>query len=193
MHQEVVIMVGVDNLRVTSVTMVILVMSLMSIDWDKWGELTLVLISIIDTACLIINARTESIWVMYGCYIGYRSLYQVMITIAQWNLARKMVGESYGLVFGLNSFVALLLQTVLTAVASDKRGLGLGPREQYIIYAGCHALIGAIFLTSVLYTVISYCIATTAIRDESSPKKLVEEKDESGSISVISHTCCCEP
>lgn len=63
--------------------MVILVMSLMSIDWDKWGELILVLISIIDTACLIINARTELIWMMYGCYIGYRSLYQVTITIAQ--------------------------------------------------------------------------------------------------------------
>lgn len=171
-------------------TTAILVMSLISIDWDKWGEITLVLISVIDTLCLIINARTESIWVMYGCYIGYRSLYQVMITIAQWNLARKMVGESYGLVFGLNSFVALVLQTALTAVASDKRGLGLGPREQYIVYAGCHAVIGAIFLTSVLYTVINYCIVKATVNDESSPKKLVEEKDESSSISVISSNCC---
>ncbi|VDD87221.1 unnamed protein product [Enterobius vermicularis] len=110
----------------------ILVMSLIRIDWDRWGEITLVLISIIDASCLLINAQTESIYVMYGCYIGYRSLFQVMITIAQYNLAQKMVGESYGLVFGLNSFLALVLQTILTVIVSDKRGLSLPPRQQVL-------------------------------------------------------------
>lgn len=43
-----------------------------------------------------------------------------------------MVGESYGLVFGLNSFLALVLQTILTVIVSDKRGLSLPPRQQVL-------------------------------------------------------------
>jgi len=61
----------------------ILALNAFPLDWDKWGEIALVLISSIDALMLIIYANTESIWTMYLCYIGYRSLYQVMITIAQ--------------------------------------------------------------------------------------------------------------
>lgn len=57
-------------------------------------------------------------------------LKSVVKFICRWNLARKMVSESYGLVFGLNSFVALVLQTVLTMVVVDKRGLGMSVRSQ---------------------------------------------------------------
>ncbi|VDK87235.1 unnamed protein product [Litomosoides sigmodontis] len=106
----------------------ILILGLAKINWDKWGELTLAMISLIDTLILIAYSQAQTIWIMYACYISYRSLYQVMITIAQWNLARKMVGESYGLVFGLNSFIALLLQTLLTITVPDQRGLISGIR-----------------------------------------------------------------
>ena len=41
-----------------------------------------------------------------------------------------MVVESYGLVFGVNSFIALVFRTILTLVMSDKRGLGLPVRAQ---------------------------------------------------------------
>lgn len=58
-------------------------MNVFPIDWDKWGELALVIISSIDAIVLLIYSQTESIFVMYACYICYRSLYQVMITIAQ--------------------------------------------------------------------------------------------------------------
>ncbi|VDO23910.1 unnamed protein product [Brugia timori] len=108
----------------------ILILGLAKINWDKWGELMLATISLIDTLILIVYSRAQSIWIMYVCYIGYRSLYQVMITIAQWNLARKMIGESYGLVFGLNSFTALLLQTLLTIIVPDQHGLNMPVRQQ---------------------------------------------------------------
>uniref|UniRef100_A0A0N5AHN6 Thiamine transporter 2 n=1 Tax=Syphacia muris TaxID=451379 RepID=A0A0N5AHN6_9BILA len=167
----------------------IIIMSLIKVNWDKWGELILVLISATDTLCLLLNAQTKSIWLMYGCYIAYRSLYQVMMTIAQWNLARRMYGESYGLVFGFNTFVALVIQTVLTAVVSDRRGLALSPREQYVIYGGCHAVIGLIFLSSIFHTlIIHYCLPKTR-NDKVLPKKIVEEKDDSKSakVSVITN------
>lgn len=54
-----------------------------NLNWERWGELVLILISLLDAGVTAIYARTESIYVMYGCYIAYRSLYQVMITISQ--------------------------------------------------------------------------------------------------------------
>ncbi|KAM3715720.1 Folate-like transporter [Dirofilaria immitis] len=132
----------------------ILILGQVKVNWDKWGELMLIIISSIDTIILIIYSRAQSIWIMYACYIGYRSLYQVMITIAQWNLARKMIGESYGLIFGLNSFIALLLQVLLTIIVSDQHGLHLSVREQFLVYGRCHVFIGTIFLISLCYSLI---------------------------------------
>uniref|UniRef100_A0A0K0EP19 Reduced folate carrier n=1 Tax=Strongyloides stercoralis TaxID=6248 RepID=A0A0K0EP19_STRER len=133
----------------------ILLMNKLNLNWDKYGEIALVIISTIDGGLLFINAITSNIFVMYGCYIGYRSFYQVMITIAQWNIAKKMMCESYGLVFGVNSFIALIMQSFIAGVISDKRGLGMNVRSQYIVYCGCHLVIAVIFLCSVINTLIS--------------------------------------
>jgi len=43
-----------------------------------------------------------------------------------------MLCESYGLVFGVNSFIALCLQSLLTVVITDERGLGLKVRQQVL-------------------------------------------------------------
>lgn len=58
----------------------ILAMNTFNINWQKWGEAALVLISTIDAIVLVIYAQTQSIYVMYGCYIVYRSLFQVMVS-----------------------------------------------------------------------------------------------------------------
>ncbi|VDO54968.1 unnamed protein product, partial [Onchocerca flexuosa] len=62
----------------------IMLMNILSIDWDKWGEIALVLISSVDCGLLLIFSQAQTINVMYICYICYRMLYQVMITIAQY-------------------------------------------------------------------------------------------------------------
>ncbi|VBB34563.1 unnamed protein product, partial [Acanthocheilonema viteae] len=121
---------GFAEATYTASAVAIMLMDAISIDWDKWGEAALVLISSIDCALLLLFSQAQTICVMYICYICYRTLYQVMITIAQWNLAKKMVSESYGLIFGLNSFVALILQALLTMIVVDKRGFGMTVRSQ---------------------------------------------------------------
>ncbi|KAE9548436.1 hypothetical protein FO519_008351 [Halicephalobus sp. NKZ332] len=110
------------------------------INWDKWGE----------------TALTNSIYLMYFCYVFYRSFYQVMITIAQWNIAKKMTTDSFGLVFGVNSFIALILQSILVITVTDKRGLGMGVRDSFLLYAAIHAFIALIFFISVIFSIIIY-------------------------------------
>uniref|UniRef100_A0AC34FDS1 Thiamine transporter 1 n=1 Tax=Panagrolaimus sp. ES5 TaxID=591445 RepID=A0AC34FDS1_9BILA len=139
-------------------TVGILLLNSLPINWNKWGETALVIISTLDAIFLYIYSTSTSAYPMYIVYIFYRSFYQVMITIAQWNIAKKMVCDSYGLVFGVNSFIALIMQSLLTRVVSDKRGLGMQVRDAFLVYASLHALIAMIFLISVIYTVVCwYC------------------------------------
>uniref|UniRef100_A0A8R1TMV4 Reduced folate carrier n=1 Tax=Onchocerca volvulus TaxID=6282 RepID=A0A8R1TMV4_ONCVO len=147
---------GFAEATYTASAIAIMLMNIISIDWDKWGEMALVLISSIDCGLLLTFSQARTINVMYICYICYRTLYQVMITIAQWNLAKKMVSESYGLIFGLNSFVALILQALLTMIVVDKRGFGMAVRPQFFVYGTCHAVIAIIFLCSIIFNLIDY-------------------------------------
>ncbi|XP_035854689.1 thiamine transporter 1-like [Sander lucioperca] len=57
----------------------------------------------------------------------------------------------YALVFGVNTFVALLLQSLLTVVVVDSAGLGLDVFTQYLIYGGYFAVISMVFLLAGLY------------------------------------------
>lgn len=41
--------------------------------------------------------------------------------------------ERYALMFGMNTFVALALQTILTVIVVDSRGLGLGIITQVMV------------------------------------------------------------
>lgn len=48
----------------------------------------------------------------------------------RYNIAKNLATESFGLVFGFNTFVALLLQTILTIAVADERGFALDIRSQ---------------------------------------------------------------
>lgn len=45
-------------------------------------------------------------------------------------ISTHMKHHNYGLIFGVNTAVALLLQTILTVILTDKRGLAAGARTQ---------------------------------------------------------------
>ena len=48
----------------------------------------------------------------------------------RFNIAERLASYSYGLVFGFNTFVALVLQTILTLIVVDKIGLALSIKPQ---------------------------------------------------------------
>ena len=56
-------------------------------------------------------------------------------------VAKELKQESYGLVFGVNTFLALLFQTILTLIVADQAGLALDPKTQVniftVIYLNC--------------------------------------------------------
>uniref|UniRef100_A0A914YKD0 Uncharacterized protein n=1 Tax=Panagrolaimus superbus TaxID=310955 RepID=A0A914YKD0_9BILA len=64
--------------------------------------------------------------------------------------------DSYGLVFGVNSFIALLMQSLLTRIVNDKRGFAMDVRNAFLVYAALHAFIAVIFFISILYTIFKF-------------------------------------
>ncbi|EPB75088.1 reduced folate carrier [Ancylostoma ceylanicum] len=109
---------------------IVILVQYLRVDWSRWGELCLAACSLVDALVLLLLSQTNSLLVMYIGYVVYRVLYQAMITITQFNLADSLETASYGLVFGLNTFIALVLQSILTLVVTSSFGLALSIRPQ---------------------------------------------------------------
>nr|CAI5857431.1 unnamed protein product [Callosobruchus analis] len=128
-----------------------LLAGILKADWQVKGDLTLTLCSLMQGFLVLYTSRTHFIFASYACYVVYGSLYYFMITVTSSEVAKQIKDESYGLVFGVNTFTALTVQTILTAVVVMKGvGLALAPRDQYFVYGCVH------ICTAVLFIVIGF-------------------------------------
>lgn len=55
---------------------------LSSADWSRWGEMALSALSALEGGALFAMVFSGNIWVCYGGYILFKSLYMLLITIA---------------------------------------------------------------------------------------------------------------
>lgn len=68
-----------------------------------------------------------------ACEYNWRSIYHLnlfFLSSPRYEIASSLDMQRYALVFGVNTFVALLLQSLLTLVVVDAAGLGLGVFSQ---------------------------------------------------------------
>ncbi|XP_056414163.1 thiamine transporter 1 isoform X2 [Hyla sarda] len=127
------------------------------ISWSTWGELLLAAFALIIAVTVYIMDVIVNIWVCYVMYVIFRSIYMILITIATFQIAANLSMECYALVFGVNTFTALLLQTLITVIVVDSSVLGLDLFTQFKIYAGYFAVIAIIFFASGLYHIMKKC------------------------------------
>ncbi|XP_010896994.1 thiamine transporter 2 [Esox lucius] len=141
------------------------------VDWAQWGELALGSFSGLGAAALFTMTFTANIWVCYAGYIVFKCLYMLLITIAMFQIATELSMERYALIFGANNFGSLVLQTIITSVVVDGRGLGLGIIPQFIIYGSYFLVIAVIFFLRGVHTVMrtrrSHRHAITAVETPS--------------------------
>lgn len=112
-----------------------LLAGIMHVDWKHIGELVLAVGSILAGSMMLISSQTELIFVSYVCYVVFGAVYHFMITIVSSEIAQHIKEDSYGLVFGFNTLVALGLQSIMTVVVVSRAGgFALGPRNQFLVY-----------------------------------------------------------
>uniref|UniRef100_UPI0037E81E3B thiamine transporter 1 n=1 Tax=Semicossyphus pulcher TaxID=241346 RepID=UPI0037E81E3B len=114
--------------------------------WSLWGELVLCVLSLLMAVCVFVMDMLNNIWLCYGFYVLFRATYMLLITVATFQIAASLNMQRYALVFGVNTFIALLLQSLLTVVVVDSAGLGLDVFTQFFIYGGYFTLISVVFL-----------------------------------------------
>lgn len=122
------------------------------VTWVVWGELALGVFSAVGSGAVFLMAFTSSIWVCYVGYAIFKSCYMLLITITTFQIASNLSMECYALTFGINTFVALSLQTIITVTVVDEAALGLDIVTQFIIYGSYYAVISVLFLIRGTYT-----------------------------------------
>lgn len=137
---------GVEAVTTLTGAVLAFVLGFLHLNWSLLGEGVLSVISLLDAGVLYWMATTDDIWVAYSGYLVFRALYQMMITVASFEVARNISQNSYGLVFGFNTFLALTFQTILTTVVADSVGLALPPRDQFVVYSVCFLVVGVMFV-----------------------------------------------
>ncbi|XP_077927533.1 thiamine transporter 2-like isoform X1 [Halichoerus grypus] len=125
------------------------------VNWDLLGELALALFSAADAGSLLLMHYTTNIWVCYAGFVIFKSSYMLLITIAAFQIAANLSVERYALVFGINTFIALAIQTGMTVAVVDKQGLGLPVSIQFLIYGSYFSVIAGIFLMRSIYIIYS--------------------------------------
>ncbi|XP_042535305.1 thiamine transporter 2 isoform X2 [Dipodomys spectabilis] len=123
----------------------------LDVNWDLLGELALATFSVVNAGALFLMHYTLSIWLCYVGYLVFKSSYMLLITIAVFQIAINLSVERYALVFGINTFLALVIQTIMTVIVVDQRGLNLPVGIQFLVYGSYFAVIAGIFLMRSMY------------------------------------------
>ncbi|XP_061923207.1 thiamine transporter 2-like [Entelurus aequoreus] len=145
------------------------------VNWTVWGELALGVFSAIGAGAVFLTALTSNIWACYAGYALFKSCYMLLITVTTFQIAANLSLECYALTFGINTFVALVLQTVMTLIFVDEATLGVDIETQFIIYGSYHAAISALFMIRGVYTVC-------ATPSSPGPSDMEKERDDTAEV-----------
>ncbi|XP_062280839.1 thiamine transporter 2-like [Scomber scombrus] len=145
---------GVDAISTLSGAAASVAVGHMTLEWSVWGELVLGGFTFLITGALFLMDLTHNIWISYTCYFLFKTVYMQLITICTFQIAKALSRERYALVFGINSFVGTVLQSVLTAIVINTKSLQLTITSQFFIYASFFAAISLLFTLRGVYTVV---------------------------------------
>uniref|UniRef100_A0A0R3RUY1 Na_Ca_ex domain-containing protein n=1 Tax=Elaeophora elaphi TaxID=1147741 RepID=A0A0R3RUY1_9BILA len=105
------------------------------IDWKAHDELIFSISSALIALFLISISQTN-----------FKSMIALNIQFCSATIAEELDSASYGFIFGSNTFVAILLGTIITFTFADKHGFARSIREQFFVYSGYFGIIVLIFI-----------------------------------------------
>lgn len=110
--------------------------------------------SLLEGIFIVVSSQTTSIWIAYTMYILFGVLYTFMITIASATVAQHLADDSFALIFGINTFFALIFQSVLTVLVIS--WLELNTRDQFLVYGFYFVALSLIYLVTSLVKLLFF-------------------------------------
>lgn len=114
--------------------------------FEKFDFWILTVCSFVEGIMIIVSSYTNQVWIAYIMYVLFGVVYMFMITLASATVAKNLAEDSFALIFGINTLLALVIQTVLTIVVISESGLQLSPRKQFSVFGGYFIVLAAVFL-----------------------------------------------
>ncbi|XP_014475852.1 PREDICTED: thiamine transporter 1-like [Dinoponera quadriceps] len=124
------------------------------LNWVVFGDMSLSIFSFFGGAIMVASSYSHNIWFLYATYIIFGVIYHTMVTVASFEVAKYICEDSYGLIFGVNIFVALVAQSLLTLIVVNT--LMLDIRWQYFIYGGYFVILGFMYLLLGILNIMKY-------------------------------------
>ncbi|KAM9550277.1 reduced folate transporter [Guaruba guarouba] len=128
----------------------------LKIRWTLWSELVIGMVTAFQAGLLLLMNTTSNIWLCYAAYVLFRGFYQFLVPIAIFQIATSLSKELCALIFGVNTFFATVLKTIITIIVADKRGLGLPVHHQFFVYFGYFTLLAVTYLLAAVGVGIRY-------------------------------------
>ncbi|XP_051854271.1 reduced folate transporter [Antechinus flavipes] len=127
------------------------------IRWALWSELLIGAVTGLQAGLVLLMYTTRNIWLCYAALVFFRGFHQFLVPIATFQIASSMTKELCALVFGVNTFLATILKTIVTIIVADKRGLGLPVRSQFQVYFGYFTVLAVAYFSGAAYTAVRHC------------------------------------
>ncbi|XP_055536529.1 reduced folate transporter-like isoform X3 [Wyeomyia smithii] len=125
--------------------------------FEQWALWILTLCSALQGGLILYSGFSTNIWAAYVVYILFGVLYMFMITMASATVAKYLEEDSFGLIFGINTFIALAFQSILTVVVISESGLMLSPRDQFKVYGGYFLALALVYFIPASISSVRYC------------------------------------
>ncbi|XP_053694288.1 thiamine transporter 1-like [Sabethes cyaneus] len=117
---------------------------------------SLSLLSLGQGGAILLATATSNLIVSYLGYIAFGVLYAFTITVVSAEIAKNISDDSFGLVFGFNTLIALSLQTLLTFAVTDAAGwFALDVIGQFTVYGYYFIVLSVIYLIFLLGEILS--------------------------------------
>ncbi|XP_044540032.1 reduced folate transporter [Gracilinanus agilis] len=127
------------------------------IRWAVWSELVIGSVTVLQAGLILLMYSTGDIWTCYVALVLFRGLHQFLVPIATFQIASSLTKELCALVFGVNTFLATILKTIMTIIVADKRGLGLPVRSQFRVYFGYFTVLAVAYFSGAVYVAVKHC------------------------------------
>ncbi|EAX09331.1 solute carrier family 19 member 1 [Homo sapiens] len=130
------------------------------IRWARWSKLLIAGVTATQAGLVFLLAHTRhpsSIWLCYAAFVLFRGSYQFLVPIATFQIASSLSKELCALVFGVNTFFATIVKTIITFIVSDVRGLGLPVRKQFQLYSVYFLILSIIYFLGAMLDGLRHC------------------------------------
>lgn len=124
------------------------------LNWTLLGDVILSVFSLLQGGILLGCSYSYNIWLLYLGYIIFGVIHHTMVTVASFEVAKYISEDSYGLVFGVNSFFALLPQSLLTFVVLNT--LMLNIRQQFFVYGSYFLVLAVAYIVMGTINVVQH-------------------------------------